>query len=72
MSNKVRCDGVDDCGDLADELNCQSAACNATSQFTCNSKQCIPLMELCDGRFILGTVLIISGQKYCDAIIISS
>ena len=61
VSNKVKCNGLDDCGDGTDEIyDCDVSHCNSTTEFTCASKQCIPLTEVCDGESITMLFRVIS------------
>lgn len=60
VSTKVKCNGFDDCGDLTDEIyGCDVSQCNSTTEFTCASKQCIPLAEVCDGKYIYNMVFML-------------
>ena len=61
VSNKVKCNGLDDCGDGTDEIyDCDVSHCNSTTEFTCAGKQCIPLTEVCDGESITMLFRVIS------------
>uniref|UniRef100_A0AAY5KVE9 EGF-like domain-containing protein n=1 Tax=Esox lucius TaxID=8010 RepID=A0AAY5KVE9_ESOLU len=45
-----RCDGIQDCTDDTDELNCSPPSCNS-QQFKClTGSECIPLQFVCDGE----------------------
>ena len=47
MPGQWHCDGVDDCGDGSDELNCTQAVCGP-KMFRCNDGKCISPMWRCD------------------------
>uniref|UniRef100_I3JQD0 EGF-like domain-containing protein n=1 Tax=Oreochromis niloticus TaxID=8128 RepID=I3JQD0_ORENI len=51
IPNSYRCDGVDDCHDNSDEVNCgiNNTTCSP-SAFTCANQRCVPAGWRCDGQ----------------------
>uniref|UniRef100_A0A672J473 EGF-like domain-containing protein n=1 Tax=Salarias fasciatus TaxID=181472 RepID=A0A672J473_SALFA len=51
VPNSYRCDGVDDCHDNSDEVNCgiNNTTCSP-SAFTCANQHCVPVRWRCDGH----------------------
>ncbi|KAM7407483.1 hypothetical protein PAMA_003284 [Pampus argenteus] len=51
VPNSYRCDGVDDCHDNSDEVNCgiNNTTCSP-SAFTCANQHCVPAGWRCDGH----------------------
>lgn len=56
------CDGVNDCGDNSDELNCTRPTCLPT-EFSCFNHKCVPKRFVCDGVNDCGDF---SDERNCD------
>ncbi|XP_065894299.1 sortilin-related receptor-like isoform X2 [Dysidea avara] len=47
---RINCDGIQDCADGSDEINCYERECFATDDFRCNTTgACIRNVQVCDG-----------------------
>lgn len=42
---KLRCNGINECGDYSDEYNC---TCDTETEFMCNDRACIQKSFVCD------------------------